>query len=91
MVSQIAAAERAAVGGGSAVTSATATALASQPSILPSLGASGGIWACVSLAALACPEARASLIFPSTFSFPLPAGALALVGLDILGILRGWR
>ncbi|GJJ11485.1 hypothetical protein Clacol_005718 [Clathrus columnatus] len=92
MVSQITAAEKAAstVGAG-AMTSATAAALTAQTTILPSLGASGAIWACVSMSALACPEARASLIFPSTISFPLPAGALALVGLDILGILRGWR
>ncbi|KAF8587882.1 hypothetical protein K439DRAFT_1337029, partial [Ramaria rubella] len=75
-----------------AVASAGAQSAASAgPVILPSLGASGAIWACVSLTALAFPEAQMALFLPTSFGIPIQAGAAGLVAIDVLGIIRGWR
>jgi rhomboid-like protein len=59
--------------------------------ILPSLGASGAIYASVTLTALAFPDAVVSLIFPPTHPIPIQWGVGGLVLLDIVGALRGWR
>jgi rhomboid-like protein len=59
--------------------------------ILPSLGASGAIYATVTLTALAFPHTEISLIIPPSFPIPIQWGVGAFVGLDILGALRGWR
>jgi rhomboid-like protein len=59
--------------------------------ILPSLGASGAIYASVSLTALAFPDAVISLIFPPTHPIPIQWGVGGLVLLDVVGLLRGWR
>ncbi|KAH9928792.1 hypothetical protein B0H21DRAFT_762376 [Amylocystis lapponica] len=59
--------------------------------ILPSLGASGAIYATVTLTALAYPDAGMRLIFPPTPEFPIQYGVGALVALDCVGALRGWR
>ncbi|KAF8517891.1 hypothetical protein BU17DRAFT_91319 [Hysterangium stoloniferum] len=91
LVAQISSAEAAATAAIASGKPAVVAAAATFPPILPSLGASGAIWGCVSLTALACPEARASLIFPSSISFSLPTGAACFLALDVLGILRGWR
>ncbi|KAI0070893.1 rhomboid-domain-containing protein [Panus rudis PR-1116 ss-1] len=75
------------LGSGSA---AAAAAKESRP-ILPSLGASGAIYAAVTLSALAFPETHISLIFPPTPPIPIQVGVSGLVLLDIIGALRGWR
>jgi rhomboid-like protein len=59
--------------------------------ILPSLGASGAIYASVTLTALAFPDAVVSLIFPPTHPIPIEWGVGGLVLLDVIGALRGWR
>lgn len=59
--------------------------------ILPSLGASGAIYAAVTLTALAYPDAVVSLIFPPTWPIPIQWGVGALVLVDVFGVLRGWR
>ena len=59
--------------------------------ILPSLGASGAIYSCVIITALAFPEAQVSLFIPPTYPIPIQWGVGGLVALDIMGILRGWR
>lgn len=59
--------------------------------ILPSLGASGAIYAAVTLTALAFPDAVVSLIFPPTWPIPIQLGVGALVLVDVLGVIRGWR
>ncbi|OJA11968.1 hypothetical protein AZE42_07247 [Rhizopogon vesiculosus] len=71
---------------------AAKTVTASAPrEILPSLGASGAIYAAVTVSALAFPDAQVSLIFPPFISIPIQAGVGGLVLLDIIGIARGWR
>ncbi|KAF8547476.1 hypothetical protein OG21DRAFT_1527129 [Imleria badia] len=58
--------------------------------ILPSLGASGAIYAAVTLTALAFPDAQVQPIFvPISVSITTGVGALVLA--DVVGVLRGWR
>jgi rhomboid-like protein len=59
--------------------------------ILPSLGASGAIYAAATLTALAFPDAVVSLIFPPTWPIPIQWGIGGLVVVDVIGALRGWR
>jgi rhomboid-like protein len=71
---------------------AAKTVTSSAPrEILPSLGASGAIYAAVTVSALAFPDAQVSLIFPPFVSIPIQAGVGGLVLLDMVGIVRGWR
>lgn len=58
--------------------------------ILPSLGASGAIYAAVTLTALAFPDAQVQPIFVP-ISLPITTGVGALVVADIVGALRGWK
>ena len=69
----------------------TSTATKEAPSILPSLGASGAIYAAVTYTALAFPETSISLLFPPTPPFPIQMGVGGFVLLDIIGAIRGWR
>ena len=69
----------------------TNTTSDSVKKILPSLGASGAIYAAVTLTAFAFPETEISLIFPPTNPIPIQWGVGGLVLLDVLGALRGWR
>jgi len=68
-----------------------ATLEADRAVISPSLGASGAIYGVVAMTALALPETNISLIFLPMVPFPITLGVSAMVGLDILGIIRGWR
>ncbi|KAF7972751.1 hypothetical protein HWV62_17116 [Athelia sp. TMB] len=70
-----------------------ALAAAARPlhDILPSLGASGAIYAAVSLTALGFPDSEVSLIFLPGVLIPSQAAVGGLVCLDIVGVLRGWR
>ncbi|EGN95283.1 hypothetical protein SERLA73DRAFT_77298 [Serpula lacrymans var. lacrymans S7.3] len=56
-----------------------------------SLGASGAIYAAVTLSALAFPDASISLIFLPFFAIPIQSGVGAIIALDAIGILRGWK
>lgn len=60
-------------------------------SIKPSLGASGAIYATVTLTAMAFPEAHVSLIFPPTPPIPIQYGVFGFMAIDLLGVIRGWR
>ncbi|GAA6001133.1 rhomboid family intramembrane serine protease [Rhodotorula paludigena] len=62
-----------------------------RQAILPSLGASGAVYACVTLTALAYPSTSVSLIFLPFFPLPIGAATGALVALDVVGLVRGWR
>ena len=62
-----------------------------KETILPSLGASGAIYSAVIVTALAYPHSEIALIFPPTPPIPIQWGAGALVALDCIGIIRGWR
>lgn len=66
-------------------------ALAVHQAILPSLGASGAIYAALTLTACAYPETSVGLIFVPFFSFPIGMGVAGMVTLDLIGLIRGWR
>ncbi|KAJ7115939.1 hypothetical protein C8R44DRAFT_793701 [Mycena epipterygia] len=55
-----------------------------------SLGASGAIYATVTLTALAYPESNVQLLF-IPFAIPIQYGVGGMVMLDLIGLLRGWR
>ena len=69
----------------------SAQALAAHQSILPSLGASGAIYAALTVTALAYPEARVSLIFLPFFSMTIGPSVAVMVLVDAVGLVRGWR
>ena len=69
----------------------TAATTATSREILPSLGASGAVYAAVTLSALAFPGAEVRLLFPPFFPIPIIQGASGLILLDVVGVIRGWR
>jgi len=60
-------------------------------SILPSLGSSGAVYATLITTALAFPDTQVGLIFPPTPPVSIQTGVSALVALDLIGAVRGWR
>ncbi|KZT66139.1 rhomboid-domain-containing protein [Daedalea quercina L-15889] len=80
------------VEGAAAVRSTSAlTGSEALASIKPSLGASGAIYAAVTLTAMAFPEAHVSLIFPPTPPIPIQYGVFGFMAMDLVGVIRGWR
>lgn len=80
--------------GAVAAASATTTRSAvtrNSPEILPSLGASGAIYAAVTMTALAFPESQVALFIPPTYPINIQYGVGGLMLLDTIGIIRGWR
>ncbi|KAF8972677.1 hypothetical protein BDZ97DRAFT_1649500 [Flammula alnicola] len=80
--------------GAVAATAASASQTATKTKvldILPSLGASGAIYASVTLTALAFPDSQVALFIPPTYPINIQYGVGGLVALDMIGILRGWR
>ncbi|KAJ7583255.1 hypothetical protein C8J56DRAFT_953468 [Mycena floridula] len=73
----------------SATTSTTATAVTTA--IRPSLGASGAIYGCVTMTALAFPESKIALIIPPSYPIDIQWGVGGLLLMDMIGILRGWK
>ncbi|KIK60519.1 hypothetical protein GYMLUDRAFT_200694 [Collybiopsis luxurians FD-317 M1] len=71
--------------------SSSAAAAAKAVSIPGSLGASGAVYSCVTLVALAYPGSQISLIFPPMMPIDIQTGVMGLVALDMFGIYRGWR
>lgn len=65
--------------------------LAAEHGIVPSLGASGAVYACVTLTALGFPDTAISLIFPPTYPIPIQWGVGCMVGIDLLGVVFKWR
>ncbi|KAF7356624.1 Rhomboid domain-containing protein [Mycena venus] len=61
-----------------------------RPIVGSSLGASGAIYACVTIAAMAYPEATVSPIF-IPIGIPIRLGVGALAMMDVIGLIRGWR
>jgi len=59
--------------------------------ILPSLGASGAIYAAVTMTALAFPDSEVALFIPPSYPINIQYGVGALMALDMIGIMRGWR
>ncbi|KIK07798.1 hypothetical protein K443DRAFT_128905 [Laccaria amethystina LaAM-08-1] len=76
-----------------AAASAAASTAAKKkvPEILPSLGASGAIYAAVTMTALAFPDSQIALFIPPSYPVNIQWGVGGLVALDMIGILRGWR
>lgn len=62
-----------------------------KETILPSLGVSGAIYSAAIVTALAYPHSEVALIFPPTPPIPIQWGVGALVALDCIGAIRGWR
>ncbi|TRM65380.1 hypothetical protein BD626DRAFT_546884 [Schizophyllum amplum] len=58
--------------------------------MLPSLGASGAVYACLVITALAFPSAEVALFFPPGLSMNIGTAVLGAVALDITGIIMGW-
>jgi len=69
----------------------TASALAAHSAVLPSLGASGAIYATLTLTSLAFPEASVSLIFLPFVPIKIGYGVAGMLAVDTLGLIRGWR
>ncbi|KAI8355942.1 hypothetical protein B0O80DRAFT_528338 [Mortierella sp. GBAus27b] len=59
--------------------------------MIPSLGASGAIFGCVSATAYMYPDASVYLIFLPFFPIKIPMALGAMMSLDLLGIIRGWK
>ncbi|KAJ6591600.1 hypothetical protein DFH09DRAFT_1137486 [Mycena vulgaris] len=62
----------------------------SRPYLPGSLGASGAVYATVTLTALAYPHLGITPIFLN-LNIPIPIGVGALVLFDVIGFFRGWR
>jgi rhomboid-like protein len=81
-----------AVAAASASTSTARSAATQNVSdILPSLGASGAIYAAVTMTALAFPDSQVALFIPPTYPINIQYGVGGLMLLDTVGIIRGWR
>ncbi|WVR09662.1 hypothetical protein IAU60_006737 [Kwoniella sp. DSM 27419] len=66
-------------------------ALMAHQGILPSLGASGAIYAALTLTACAYPDSNVGIIFVPFISMPIGLGVAGMVTLDLIGLIRGWR
>ncbi|KIJ55196.1 hypothetical protein M422DRAFT_219751 [Sphaerobolus stellatus SS14] len=86
-----AATSSATTGAAAAVSATAASAVASASRFPHSLGASGALYACVTMCCLAFPKAEAGLIFPADVTVPLPMATGAIILLDVVGVLRGWK
>ena len=69
----------------------TPSALAAQYNIAPSLGASGAIYATMTLTACAYPDTSISIIFLPFITAPIGLGVFGVVCMDLFGLIRGWR
>ena len=74
-----------------AASSTAAAAATTVPPILPSLGASGAIYAAVTMTALAFPDSQVALFIPPSYPINIQYGVGGLIALDLIGIMRGWR
>ena len=87
----------AASGTAASTTAAAASTVSSQVTkksvleILPSLGASGAIYATVTMTALAFPDSQVALFIPPSYPINIQTGVGGLLLLDMIGIARGWR
>jgi rhomboid-like protein len=57
----------------------------------PSLGASGAVYSCLAVCAMAYPKMSVSLIFLPMVPIPIGWGFPALAAVDAFGVLRGWH
>jgi rhomboid-like protein len=59
--------------------------------VIPSIGASGGLWAILTAFAVVRPDAGVGLVFLPGVSFTLSELVPAMIALDCIGLARGWR
>lgn len=59
--------------------------------IRPSHGLSGAIWSCVVVTVLAFPDSQVKLFFDASPLFSAKWFVTVALGLDFIGVLRGWR
>ena len=69
----------------------TTAAVSKIPPILPSLGASGAVYAAATMTALAFPDSQVALFIPPTYPINIQYGIGGLMMFDVIGIMRGWR
>jgi len=69
----------------------SAQALAAHQAIIPSLGASGAIYAALTLTACAYPDSQVGIIFVPFIRMPIGPAVAGIVSLDLIGLIRGWR
>ena len=69
----------------------SAAAVSNVAPILPSLGASGAIYAAATMTALAFPDSQLALFIPPTYPINIQYGIGGLMMIDAIGIMRGWR
>ncbi|KAH9921686.1 uncharacterized protein BXZ73DRAFT_51640 [Epithele typhae] len=69
----------------------SARAAAGSDVIPGSLGASGAIYALVTMTALAYPNSEIYLLLLPMMPFTMSTGVCGMVALDVIGVLRGWR
>ncbi|KAH9479680.1 Presenilins-associated rhomboid-like protein, mitochondrial [Psilocybe cubensis] len=74
-----------------AASAAKSTAARKTLDILPSLGASGAVYAAVTMTALAFPDSQIALFIPPSYPINIQYGVGGLMLLDVIGIARGWR
>ncbi|KAH7885837.1 hypothetical protein F5I97DRAFT_1936814 [Phlebopus sp. FC_14] len=74
-----------------ASTGKAASSTSATREILPSIGASGAIYAAVTLSALAFPDARVQLLFLPFSSVSITTGVSGILLMDMIGIIRGWK
>ncbi|KAF9181626.1 hypothetical protein BGZ51_005293 [Haplosporangium sp. Z 767] len=59
--------------------------------MIPSLGASGALFGCVSSTAYMYPEASVYIIFLPFLPIKIPVALGAMMGLDLIGIIKNWK
>ena len=62
-----------------------------HPPCLQNARDAGAVYALVSLTALSFPSTSVSLIFLPFFPIPIGLATSALVAVDVIGLVRGWR
>jgi len=67
------------------------SAVRDLPGISAGLGASGAIYAAVTMTALAFPDSQVALFIPPSYPINIQYGVGGLMLLDTIGIIRGWR
>ncbi|KAL7413031.1 hypothetical protein BDY24DRAFT_390402 [Mrakia frigida] len=73
------------------LTPSALSSLARKHNAVPSLGASGAIYAVFFLGAMSYPDAQVGIIFLPFLTMPIKFAAGAMMLLDVVGIWRAWK
>lgn len=77
--------------GAAAASEAAVTTTKAASEGMHSLGSSGAVYAMFAITALGFPDAEITLIIPPWFPINIQTGFAALLAVDMLGVLRGWK